>query len=179
VAKRFSFRLEVLLKLRRQREDEKKLAVATRLREIATVERRKLAFQMEIARHVQVMRDSLSVAQADVDRLKMGRYWLARLRRGVLECDARLATVQGLLAQERAELAEARKQAKVLERLKERQQAAFTAALTRREQRELDEMNSVRFAYARSLEAPGRADAWDDEAWGAVEGERRLLELGA
>lgn len=179
MAKQFTFRLEVLLKLRRQREDEKKRVVAARLREIATVDRRKLAFQMEIARHIQVMRESLCAAEADVDRLKMGRHWLVRLRRGVLESDAHLATLRARLAQERAELAEARKQTKVLERLKERQQEAFAAALNRREQMELDEMNSLRFAFAMAQGSPGGEKAWDDEAWGAGEREEQLLELGA
>ena len=179
MAKRFTFRLEALLKLRRLREDEKKRVVAARLREIATLDRRRQTLQVEIGRQTVAMRESLSTTTVDVDQFKMGRHWLVLLRRGVLEFEAQLATRRAILAQERVELAEARKQTKVLERLKERQQATHTATLNRREQMELDEMNSLRFAHAMMQEEPIGADAWDDEIREPGGREDRLLELGA
>jgi flagellar export protein FliJ len=65
-----------------------------------------------------------------------------------LAADAQITAQRGMLAQERAALAEARKQTKVLERLQERQRQAYLVELNRRERAELDEMNSTRFAHA-------------------------------
>jgi flagellar protein FliJ len=148
MAKRFAFRLEPLLRLRQQREDEKKRIVAQRLREIGALEHRRQTLQVEIGRQTQIMRDVLVAETVDVDQLKMSRHWVIRLRRGVLELDAQISGQRALLAQERADLAEARKDTKVLERLKDRQRGAYLAAINRQEQAELDEMNSLRFAYA-------------------------------
>ena len=176
MAKRFTFRLDSLLRLRQQHEDEKKRIVAARLREIAALEHRQQTLLTEIARQTQAMREVLTAPTVVVDELKQGRHWLIRLRRGVLELDAQLAGEHAILAQERADLAEARKNTKVLERLKERQRAAYVAGVNRREQAELDEMNSMRFAHALMREE----DAGD--AGGAMcasnSMEELLVELG-
>lgn len=168
MAKRFTFRLEALLKLRRQREDEKKRVVAARLREIATLEQRRNSLLAEIDQQTEAMRQALSAPTAELDQLKMGRHWLVRLRRGVLETDAQIKAQRTILLRERAELAEARKDTKVLERLKERQQMAYVMALNRHEQLELDEMNSLRHAHAvMGLEAE---PAWATDSWsGGIE----------
>jgi flagellar export protein FliJ len=155
--------LEALLKLRRQREDEKKRIVAARLREIATLEQRRTTLLAEIDQHTEAMRQALSAASANLDQLKMGRHWLVRLRRGVLDTDAQLNAQRVILLRERAELAEARKDTKVLERLKERQRIAYLAALNRREQMELDEMNSLRHAHA--MMGPEGEEAWTADVW--------------
>lgn len=148
MAKRYTFRLETLLRLRRQREDEQKRVVAARLREIRTLQQRRQFLETEIARQTATMRDSLTATWMEVDQLKLGRHWVMRLRRGVLETDAQLTTQRAMLAQERTVLADARKDAKVLDRLKERQREAYLAEVNRREQAELDEMNVSRFARA-------------------------------
>lgn len=148
MAKRYRFRLETLLRLRRQRADEQKRVVAQRLRQVGRIEQHKRLLETSIAEHVRSTRGSLGGERIDVDQLKVGRYWLIRLRRGVLEADAALAAQRAMLAQERSELAERRKATKVLERLEERQREAHRAELEREERMELDDMNSTRFAHA-------------------------------
>lgn len=148
MAKRYKFRLETLLRLRKQQEDQQKRVVASRLREVRTLRERSQYLSTEIAHHQDQTRLSLSQARMDLDDLKLGRHWLIRLRRGVLAADAQITTQRSLLAQERADLTEARKQTKVLERLKERQRQAYLVELNRRERAELDEMNVTRFAHA-------------------------------
>jgi flagellar FliJ protein len=148
MAKRYRFRLEPLLRLRQQREDEQKRVVASRLRQIDALRRRQRVFEGEIDRQTDSMRRSLVDVRVDVDSLKLGRHWLVRLRRGVLEADAQIMTQRAILVQERVALAEARKDAKVLARLKERKRDAYLAEVNRREQAELDEMNVLRFAHA-------------------------------
>jgi flagellar export protein FliJ len=151
MAKQYAFRLEPLLKLRRQREDEKKLAVAGRLREIGSLEGRRQTLLGEIQGQTQAMRTWLSGGRLEVNDLRLGRHWLLRLQRGVLETEAQISTQRAFLAQERTELAEARKDTKVLERLKERRRAEYLALLNRREQIELDDLNATRFAHAMAM----------------------------
>lgn len=152
MAQRYKFRLETLLRLRQQREDEKKRVVASRLRKIRTLEQHKQVLETRIAQQTEVIRDLLVQERMDVDELKAGRHWMIRLRRGVLEADGALASNRAILAQERADLANARKETKVLERLKERQQEAFVAEIERQDRIEADDLNVTRFAHARLLE---------------------------
>jgi flagellar export protein FliJ len=147
MAKRFTFRLETLLRLRRQREDEQKRVVASRLRQIRTIEQHRHNLEDRIAEHTEAMRHLLGLEQADVDQLKVGRHWMIRLRRGMLEAEAALAAHRALLAQERVKMAETRKDTKVFERLKEKQREAFLTELERRDRAESDDFNVTRFAH--------------------------------
>ena len=113
--KRYVFRLETLLRLRQQREDEQKRVVASRLRKIKTIEQQKEVLQVRIAEQVDSMRALLTGGETDMDQVKAGRHWMVRLRRGVLEADGAITTNRTILAQERADLANARKGTKILE----------------------------------------------------------------
>ncbi len=148
MAKAFAYRLEPLLKMRRRYEDEQKRVVAARLRGITALEQRQQVLEQEIGRQTEVMRSVLSGEEVELEGLRMSRHWMLRLRRGVLETDAAISAERAILAHERQALAEARRNTKVLERLKERKQEVWWAALQRREQAELDEMNTLRFAHA-------------------------------
>jgi flagellar FliJ protein len=152
MAKRYRFRFETLLRLRQQREDEKKRIVASRLRKIRSLEQHKQVLETRITEQTEVIRNLLVREQMNIDELKAGRHWMIRLRRGVLEAEGALASNRAILAQERADLAIARKETKVLERLKERQQQAFMAEVERQDRLEADDLNTTRFAHARMAE---------------------------
>jgi flagellar protein FliJ len=156
MAKRYAFRLETLLRLRQQREDEQKRVVASRLRKIRSIEQQKQVLEVRIAEQVDAMRNLLTADRADVDELKAGRHWMVRLRCGVLEAGNAIATNRAILAQERANLANARKDTKILERLKERQREAFLAEIERQDRAESDDLNVTRFAHAALMEASER-----------------------
>jgi len=148
MARRFSFRFETLLRIRKQREDEKKRAVARRLKQLAVVRARHDNLASAIKAETMALRYSLRGETLDVDQFRWGRHWLTHLRRGLLEADAEIAAQRALLAQERAVLVEARKDTEVLARLKERRREAYLAESGRLEQIETDEMNTVRAAIA-------------------------------
>lgn len=155
---RFTFRFETLLKLRARAEDEAKRAVGRRMREIIRLEDRRLLLERRIVEETREIRFSLTGGRAlDVDHVRQGRHWLARLRQGVLTTDAEIATQRAVLAQERAALFEARKRARILETVRDRQYLTFAAQLRRREQREQDEMNVTRFAHAMMREEGEKA----------------------
>ncbi|MFH1419584.1 MAG: flagellar FliJ family protein [Planctomycetota bacterium] len=157
MARGYVFRLETLLRLRCQREDEQKRIVASRLRKIRTIEEQKHVLELRITDQTGVMRTLLCDPAMQVDELKAGRHWMVRLRRGVLEADAAIAAHKAMLAQERAELAEARKSSKVLDQLKQRQREAYLAELARAEQSEVDDLNVTRHARALLCEDSGES----------------------
>lgn len=157
MAKRDKFRYEMLLKLRRRVEDERKRAVAERLREIHALEERRRMLLERIEQQTQQTRETLQSQRVDLDDLRLSRHWMLRLRRGVLETETALRSQHGLLAEERQRLAAASKDAEVLSRLKDRQAAALVVEMNRREQMELDEMNVTRYARATAaVEADAR-----------------------
>lgn len=148
MSRRFTFRFEPLLRLREQREDEQKRVVASRLGEIRRLQERRQTLIGQIKQQTDLTRDSLRNEAVDLDRLKLSRHWMIRLRRGVLETEAEIAAHRALLAQERTKLAEASKETKVLSSLKERRWKRLLAERERREQAELDEMSVLRFTHA-------------------------------
>lgn len=141
-----TFRFQTLLKLRKQTEDEQKRIVASRQRGIVTLEERRARLLGQISEQTGSMRQMLR-GDIDMDEARWGRHWLVRLRRGVLETDAEIASQRAVLAQERSRLAEAAKQTKILQKLKERRHERYLAELRRREQAETDEINVMRFAH--------------------------------
>jgi len=150
MAKRYTFRFETLLRLRQQREEQQHRVVAQRLAGIRRLQDRRQTLLRRIDEQTSMTRGTLQDRTIDVDLLKLGRHWLIRLRRGVLETDAELAAQKALLAQERVNLSEAAKQRKILSRLKDRRRDRHIADETRRQQAELDEMSIMRFARART-----------------------------
>lgn len=141
------FRLETLLKVRKAREDECKRIVAARLGQIEKLSAQKTAIEAQISSQSVSMRAALSGETADVDFLRWGRHWITRLRMQSARVDAESAAHRAVLAQERERLAAARKETKILERLKERQFEAAAAEEAARQRRESDDMNTVRFVF--------------------------------
>lgn len=148
MAKRYTFRFETLLRLRKQREDEEKRVVASRLRGLKRLYDHQVVLRGQILEQTDTLRNVLREPFLDVGAVRVDRHCVARLRREILEDEAEISTNLALLSQERAVLTNARKETKILERLKERQRAAYQAELDRREQIEQDDMNVTRYAYA-------------------------------
>ncbi len=144
----FTFRFETLLRVRSHREAIQQRAVASRLRRITELERRHALFGRRVVEQTEAMRVSLRDGELDLDELKLARHWVVKLRQGALQTEAEITAHRAMLAQERAELTARHKESSLLEKLKEQQFSAHAAQLRRCEQAELDEMNTVRFAYS-------------------------------
>jgi flagellar FliJ protein len=167
MAKRFVFRLETLLKLRRQREDRQKRIVAERLRQISRVRSEIELLDRRIAEQIRAMRADANRPSLDVQNLARDRHWLSHLQRGRLEADGHLRLLEARLAQERAVLAHAAREKKVMEKLRERQQTRYLRELECREQAELDELGTVRFVFHRKADRR-EVYAGDKSSEGAV-----------
>lgn len=145
--RRNAFRFETLLHLRRLREQERQRAVAARLAAIHRLEQRQATLLRRIDEQTDVARAALRDEAVDLERLRFGRHWITRLRRGVLETQAEIGAQRALLAQERQYLTAAAKDRKVLEKLRANRVARLAAEAERRERIEQDEMSVLRFVY--------------------------------
>ncbi len=143
MAKRFKFRLATVLKIRKQREDAAKRVVADRLREVGQVQGEIDSLQDQILRELGMFRESHATGRIDVTQIARHRHWLIHLDQGVMLARTRLGELQDQLSGDRAALAEARKQVRVLEKLEERQYERYMKDLNRAETRELDEIGNI------------------------------------
>lgn len=157
MARRFVFKLETLLKLRRQREEQQKRVVAERLRQIAQIRREIAMLDRQIAEQIAAMRGDAGQMRLDVMALARGRLWLSHLQRGRLDADGHLRALEARLAQERAVLSHASKEKKIVEKLKERQYLRYRSDLERQETLAGDELATVR--YLRERRVAGRCEA--------------------
>ena len=153
MAKRFRFRFGTMLKIRKQREDEQKRVVAERLRQIAQVRDQREALQRQIRDEIDAIRTGQDRGAIDIQQVMRHRHWLGHLHKGVLEAEARQRFLEARLSQERAVLAEAVKQRRILEKLRERQWLRYQKEEERRDVRESDELSTVRYVFDRYEEA--------------------------
>ena len=156
MAKRFRFRLEVVRRLRKQKEDECRRVVAERLRQVSEVRSRISELTNRLHEEHAVMRNlagtkagdgrkpeagTVSSAQAlDVTDMRRHHAYVNYLHHAIAEADGRLSALQAELRDEQAQLAEASKQLKVIDKLKERQRARHELGLRRAELTEADEI---------------------------------------
>jgi flagellar FliJ protein len=159
MAKRYVFRFETMLKLRQQREDHHKRIVAERIRQITATREQIASIQGQIQQEMEAMRVVQGPGTLDLQQTVRHRHWLGRLHRLQLEAEGALRGLEAKLAQERAELAEAAKQRRVLEKLKERQAERYRKEMERREMLQLDEMATQRHNHEQlRLAAIARAE---------------------
>lgn len=149
MARRFVFRYETLLKIRRQREDHHKRIVAERVRQITQVRDRLASLRGQIGDEEHAIRAGQEPGMVDMQQIIRHRHWLGHLHRSVLESESALRALEGRLAQERAVLAEAVKQRRILEKLKERRLDRHRQDEMRNETAAADDLTTVRFVHDR------------------------------
>ncbi len=147
MAKRFNFKLETFLKLRRQKEDDKKRVVAGRLREMSKLQDHVMSLNEQIASEIRKTRDNAVHAHIDVPEMSRRRFWTSHLQRGVLETEHRIGKLEQQLARDRQALAEAAKEYQVIEKLREREWQKYSEQLERLETLQADEMAINRYVH--------------------------------
>lgn len=147
MAKRFRFRLETVLKVRRQVADEKKRVVADRLREISALQGNLMMVNEQIAATYRKTRENAVHQHLDVQDLSKRRFWTSHLQRNVLETQFRIDKARQQLAKDRDVLAEASKELKVVEKLRENSFAKHSREIERQETIEADELAVSRYLH--------------------------------
>ena len=148
MALRRQFQYETLLRVRARQQDLKAQALATAVRDVehARAQRDRLSAEQRRA-----IERAGELARHEFDASDLRRYYqyerhLARL--GVMK-DAEIREKRNTVAARQKELAEARKQKRVIERLKERHTAAFLAYVRDQERKAIDEAAVVRAVLTR------------------------------
>lgn len=136
----FHFRLETLLRLRIAERDERRADLAKALRAEGLLLGELRQIEVEQLQAKAKVREQSAPGAADVDGLlQTNRYQLVlKSQRGQLE--NQLAQVRAELERRRLALLEADRGVRVLEKLRERQQAAFRQREERQETKMLDEV---------------------------------------
>ena len=148
----FHFRLQTLLRLRSAERDQRRadLAKAIRAEEMLRGELRSLAEQQ--AQAVEHGRKLKSPGSADIDSLLQAHRYAVILAAQERQLAAQLAQVEQETERRRQVLVEADRQVRVLEKLRERQAAAYRKEVERREVKQFDE--TAILGYARRQEVP-------------------------
>lgn len=138
--KQFKFRLESLLKLRQQAEDEKKRAVGALLAEIHEQQRQALEMDTQLQKEGDLLKEQHLQGTIDLDWVGHYRSYVTHVQEAINQRIANVMKVQGKLSHARNELAQASKEKKILEKLKEKKQQRFQKQLQRQDVRATDEI---------------------------------------
>jgi len=143
--KQFRFRLQPLLRLRKQQEDQKKRAVGVLLTQIYDLQRQALELAEAIKAEGDTLKQQYIQGNVDLNWVSHYRRYVTSVQRAIAERIQKATNIQERLHQARRELAEAAKQSKILEKLKERQQRQYEREWQRKENREMDEIGTKAF----------------------------------
>ena len=133
------------MKLRKQKEDEEKRGVAQRLREMSKLQDHLMTLNEQIAAEIRRARENAVHAHLDTSDMSKRRFWISHLQRGVLEAELRKRNLEKQLTADRTVLAEASKEYRVIETLRDKQLRAYNREQERLETIEADEMAVSRF----------------------------------
>lgn len=150
---RFVFKLEGVLRQRELMEQAKQRELALKQRQYVELEGALQQLQSAVQMANQDVRENRLVGRLDMSFLAAHRRFLSGMQRRAVELVQRLALAQRGVADARAELAEAAKQRKVMEKLREKQFARWRAEQERRELAQLDEVG-MQLAYQNLSELP-------------------------
>ncbi len=138
------------MKLRKQKEDEQKRALAQRVREMTKLQDHVMALNEQIASEMCRARDNALHAHLDASDLSRRRFWISHLQRGVLETEFQMRNLEKDLTADRTVLAEASKEYKVIETLRDKRLQAHNREQERLETIEADEMAVSMFVRRQS-----------------------------
>ncbi len=147
--RRKPFQYDTLLRVRKRQEDIRAQALAAALRDQHAAEHRRAEITRDQVRALERASETASqeFTASDVRRFFQYERHLAHL---ATQTDAAIRELRGEAGKRRAELEEAMKRRRILERLEERQQGAFLAELNKEEQAMGDEVATNYAAIARS-----------------------------
>ena len=137
---RFQFRLATLLRIREHERQQRQTELAQALEAERIIQQQVDEIAAEIALAKDKARRLASPGEIPVDQLlEQQRYGLHLLLQSAAAAE-KLGQVRAEAERRRAILVDANRQVRVLEKLREKQSAAFEAALLQAEQKQLDEV---------------------------------------
>jgi flagellar FliJ protein len=138
----FRFRLETLLKMRRDERDEQRQQYAKALEAQRILHDQIAQVQREIHETQQLLRTNSAPGAVDVDRLLRTHRYELLLQAQVQQLEQQAQRVAQEVERRRTNLLQADREVRLLEKLKERQFETFQRNEQRREQKALDEISN-------------------------------------
>jgi flagellar FliJ protein len=139
---KFEFKLEALLEHRLQVEKEKQRRVAVIQQEIQALQRQIQDAQMRIALENRTLGARELAGRLDMAYISSEKRYVGNLHLKIVYALQKITGIEQTLAAARAELLEAAKSRKVIEKLKEKQFARWRAELERKESAQMDEIGT-------------------------------------
>lgn len=147
--KKFRFRLETVLKLRRLAEDEKKRVVGELLSEIHRRQQEAVELDASASAIGRQLKERNGAGRIDLTWLGNYESYVSHVRGSIAEIIESVVELQQKLTGARQELAEAAKGARIIEKLKEKRKEQYDDHLSRAEAREQDEVATKNFIRSR------------------------------
>lgn len=143
---KFVFKLEGVLRQRKQIEQEQQRQLALKLKAMVELQQELQQLQSSLETANQDMRQNRLVGRLDMGFLAAHRRFLTGMQRQAIGIVQKLALAQRAVDEARAELAEAAKGRKIIEKLRERQLERWRAEQAAKEQAEMNEIG-MQLAY--------------------------------
>jgi flagellar FliJ protein len=153
----FVFRLAGVLKQRLHAERQRQRELAERQAHLASLQQRLKELNDRVKQTNDDVRDKHLTGPLDMSFLAAHRRFLAAMQRGAVEIAQRMALAQKQVNEALAQLAEASKRRKIIEKLREKQFERWKAEQDRKEVAELDEvaMQMSHHNFARGMDGEG------------------------
>lgn len=139
---RFTFQLEGVLRHRERLEKERQRDLAAAQSEMVRLEGELNVLNQEVRKSTSELRENHLVGRLDLSYLAAHRRYMLGMHRKALGLAQKMVGQQRQVDAARTALAEASKQRKVMEKLKERQHQRWAAAVALREAGALDELST-------------------------------------
>src|SRR5262245_54016690 len=143
---KFEFKLEGVLRQRKHVEQQKQRELALKQRQLVEMQAELQQLQAKVQQANDDVRQNRLVGRLDMQFLAAHRRFLAGIQRQGVAIAQKMALAQRAVDDARAALAEAARQRKVIEKLREKQLQRWRADIERRELAELDEIG-MQLAY--------------------------------
>lgn len=150
----FRFQLEGVLEHRERLEKDRQRDLAVAQAEMVRLDSELQAVNRDVQQSTADVRDHHLVGRLDMTYLAAHRRYMLGMQRKVLAMAQKIAGQQQVVDAARRALAEASKQKKILEKLKEKQHRRWNEELARREAGALDEL-TTQLSFRQLAEAEG------------------------
>ena len=147
---RFVFQLDGVLRQRKLAEEQKQRDLAVVEAEMTALEAQLRELDQSVQSTTADVRTNHLIGRLDLNFLAAHRRYIAATQRKALDLAERMAAVRVRLDAARKALAEAARERKIIEKLRERREAEWKAAQARKEMAALDEIGT-RIGYESGL----------------------------
>lgn len=144
--KKFRFKLQSVLELKIKMEDDEKKKLADLIALQAREEQVLQSLHYQREQRIQEFKEKQGAGGINVMELQMYAYIIDKLKNDIINQQLRLKEIAIKVEEQRQNLIKATQEKKIYEKLKEKQQEAWTAEEEFEEKKLIDELSTIKFA---------------------------------